>query len=156
MSPRTEKMVLQVLTPEKIAIEEKDVDFVVFRIEGQDDPDEEKGEEDRSGEIGILRDHAPMLARIPISAVRYKKGEQQFYLAVAGGFIEVRDNRVTILSNGAEKVERVEELELALEARERTEVWLKGKIGKVEFDEKMAEVELKREAIRLYKQEVKE
>jgi F-type H+-transporting ATPase subunit epsilon len=97
-----------------------------------------------------------MLARIPTSAVRYKKGEEQFYLAVAGGFVEVRDNRVTILSNGAERVEKIAELQFALEARERTEAWLKGKIGKVEFDERMAEVELKREAIRLYKGEGKE
>lgn len=147
MSLGTEKMILQVITPERVVIEEKDVDFVVFKTEGH---------EELGGEVGVLRDHAPMLARILTSAVRYKKGEEQFYLAVAGGFVEVRDNRVTILSNGAEKVEKVEELQLALEARERTEAWLKGKIGKVEFDEKMAEVELKREAIRLYKKEGKE
>jgi F-type H+-transporting ATPase subunit epsilon len=143
MSLGTEKMILQVITPERIVIEEKDIDFVVFKTEGQEEP---------GGEIGVLRDHAPMLARIPTSAVRYKRGETQYYLAVAGGFVEVRDNRVTILSNGAEKVEREEELQLAIEARERTEAWLKGKIGKVEFDEKMAEVELKRETIRLYKE----
>ncbi|MGA1863946.1 MAG: ATP synthase F1 subunit epsilon [bacterium] len=142
MSLGTEKMILQVITPERVVIEERDVDIVVFKTEGQ---------EEYGGEIGVLRDHAPMLARIPTSAVRYKKDKDQFYLAVAGGFVEVRDNRVTILSNGAEKVEREEELKLALEARERTEAWLKGKIGKVEFDEKMAEVELKREAIRMYK-----
>lgn len=147
MSPDDVKILLQVVTPEKIVIEEKDVDIVVFRTEGTEDP---------GGEIGVLRNHAPMLARIPTSAIRYKKGEKQFYLAVAGGFVEVRDNRVTVLSTGAEKVERVKELSLALEARARTEAWLQGKIGKVEFDEKMAEVELKRQAIRLYKDEVKE
>jgi len=144
MSLGTERMVLQVITPERIVIEEKDVDFIVFKTEG---------EEELGGEIGVLRDHAPMLARIPTSAVRYKKDDHQYYLAVAGGFVEVRDNRVTILSNGAEKVEREEEVKIALEARERTEAWLKGKIGKVEFDERMAEVELKREAIKLYKEE---
>jgi len=147
MSLGTEKMILQVITPEKVVIEEKDVDFVVFKTEGQ---------EEIGGELGVLRDHAPMLARIPTSAVRYKKGDEQYYLAVAGGFVEVRDNRVTILSNGAERVEREEELKFALEARARTEAWLKGKIGKVEFDEKMAEVELKREAIRMYKEDHKE
>ncbi len=147
MSFWDQNIILQVITPEKILIEEKDVDIVVFRTEGEEDP---------GGEIGVLKNHAPMLARIPTSAVRYKKGDRQYYLAVAGGFIEVRDNRVTILSTGAEKVERKEELNLAIEARGRTEAWLQGKIGKVEFDEKMAEVELKREAIRLYKEESKE
>lgn len=146
MSFGDEKILLQVLTPEKVVVEVKDVDFVVFKAEGREDP---------GGEVGVLRNHAPMLVRIPISAVRYKKGDQQLYLAVAGGFVEVRDNRITILSNGAEKVERLEELDLAIEARERTEAWLQGKIKKVEFDEKMVEVELKREAIRLYREESK-
>jgi F-type H+-transporting ATPase subunit epsilon len=149
MSFADEKITLQVVTPEKVLLEEKEVDIVVFKVEGKDDP---KG----SGEIGVMRNHAPMLARIPLSAVRYNKGNQKFYIAVAGGFVEVRDNRVTILSNGAEKVEREEELTFALEARERTEAWLQGKIKKIDFDEKMAEVELKRAAINLYKEESKE
>ncbi|MGA1875933.1 MAG: F0F1 ATP synthase subunit epsilon [bacterium] len=140
-----DRMILQVITPEGKVWEDSDIDLVVFRTIGR---------EDIGGEIGVLRDHAPLLARTPISSIRYIKGDQKHYLAVAGGFIEVRDNRVTILSNGAEKVEREEELKLALEARERTEAWLKGKIGKVEFDEKMAEVEIKREAIRMYKEGV--
>lgn len=144
MSFEDAQMILQVITPEKVLIEVPDVEIVVFRTIGVEDP---------GGEIGVLRNHAPMLARIPTSAVRYKKDKKTYYLAVAGGFVEVRDNRVTILSTGAEKVERREELALALEARSRTEAWLQGKIGKVEFDEKMAEVELKRETIRMYKEE---
>lgn len=54
------------------------------------------------GEVGILRHHAPMLALLGEGDLRVRLGtdEQRFY--VAGGFLQVADDRVTILSERAE------------------------------------------------------
>ena len=54
------------------------------------------------GEVGILRHHAPMLALLGEGDVRIRLGndEQRFY--VAGGFLQVADDVVTILSERAE------------------------------------------------------
>ncbi len=54
------------------------------------------------GEVGILRQHAPMLALLGEGDVRVRLGnrEQRFY--VAGGFLQVAADVVTILSERAE------------------------------------------------------
>lgn len=54
------------------------------------------------GEVGILRHHAPMLALLGEGDLRVRLGtdEQRFY--VAGGFLQVADDRVTVLSERAE------------------------------------------------------
>jgi len=141
----SDKMRFQVISPEKILVDEHDVDMVIFRYKSP-----EKGE----GGLGVMRKHAPMLVRLPsASPLRYMKGDQTYYLAVAGGFVEVRHNRVTVLSTGAERVSDKEELDAAIKARLRAEAWLEEgeKVGKVEFDEKMAEAEVKKEVIQMYK-----
>jgi len=103
-------------------------------------------------EVGIMNGHAPMLVHLPISPIRYKKGEELHWLVVAGGFLEVRNNKVTILSFGAEKVTEEPDADLAIEARKRVESWLlEGQVGKVAFDEKAAEADIKRSAIELYR-----
>ncbi|MEW5802241.1 MAG: F0F1 ATP synthase subunit epsilon [bacterium] len=141
----SDKMSFQVISPEKVLIDEKDVDIVVFRYASP---------EVGGGELGVMRHHAPMLVRLPAATpVRYIKDNQTYYLAVAGGFVEVRNNRVTILSTGAERVSDKQELDTAIKARLRAEAWLEEgeKIGKVGFDEKMAEAEVKKEVIHMYK-----
>ena len=108
-------------------------------------------------EIGILSDHAPMLIRLPLSPIRYTKGEEIHWIVVAGGFLEVKDNKVTILSFGAEKVAEEADADLAIAAKKRVESWLlEGQVGKVGFDEKAAEADIKKSAIELYKASVSE
>jgi len=103
-------------------------------------------------EVGIMNDHAPMLVNLPISPIRYKKGEELHWLIVAGGFLEVRNNKVTILSFGAEIVTEEPDEDLAIAARKRVESWLlEGQVGKVAFDEKAAEADIKKSAIELYR-----
>lgn len=138
-------MTFQVVTPEKVVLQEKDVDIVIIKSQDKVDQD--------GGEVGIMKDHAPMLVRIPTSSVRYMKGEEVSYLAVAGGFVEVRDSCVTILSTGAERVSSKEEVDVAVQARLRAEAWLeRGEVGKVGFKEKLAEAEVKKEAVHLSKE----
>ncbi len=55
------------------------------------------------GEVGILRHHAPMLALLGEGDVRIRLGtdEQRFW--VSGGFLQVAEDAVTILSERAEQ-----------------------------------------------------
>ena len=68
----------------------------------------------RTGELGILPGHIPMVAPLQIGAVRLKNGSNTEFVAVSGGFLEVRPEQVTILEQSAEI-----DLERALKAKER-------------------------------------
>ncbi len=55
------------------------------------------------GEVAFLTGHAPFLAALETGVVRVKTGAgEDVAAAVHGGFVEVRDNRVIILSDVAE------------------------------------------------------
>ena len=56
-----------------------------------------------SGELGILPGHIPLVAPLSINAVRLKRENHVDKLAVNGGFMEVRPDKVTILAQSAEK-----------------------------------------------------
>jgi F-type H+-transporting ATPase subunit epsilon len=55
------------------------------------------------GEVGVLRGHAPMLVLLGAGEMRVKSaaGEQRF--RVDGGFMQVADDVVTVLSESAAK-----------------------------------------------------
>ena len=55
------------------------------------------------GEVAFLTGHAPFLAALETGLVRVKtSGSDEVVAAVHGGFVEVRDNRVIVLSDVAE------------------------------------------------------
>lgn len=74
----------------------------------------------RTGELGILPGHIPMVAPLQIGAVRLKNGSNTEFIAVSGGFLEVRPEQVTILAQSAEQSSEID-LERALRAKERAE-----------------------------------
>jgi F-type H+-transporting ATPase subunit epsilon len=75
----------------------------------------------QSGELGILPGHIPMVAPLQIGVVRLKvSGGKTEYVAVSGGFLEVRPDKVTILAQSAEKSSDID-AERALRAKERAE-----------------------------------
>ena len=58
----------------------------------------------KDGFIGVLPDHAPLLSELGIGALTYTTPSNQlFTLAVVGGFLEIKDNVVRVLSDVAEK-----------------------------------------------------
>lgn len=73
-----------------------------------------------SGELGILPGHIPMVAPLQIGAVRLKNGGKIDMVAVSGGFLEVRPDKVTILAQSAEESSEID-LDRALRAKERAE-----------------------------------
>jgi F-type H+-transporting ATPase subunit epsilon len=73
------------------------------------------------GEIAFLNDHAPFVGALGIGAVRIKLPDgSEMAAAVHGGFVEVRDNRVSILSDVAELPEQID-VERARRAKEEAE-----------------------------------
>jgi F-type H+-transporting ATPase subunit epsilon len=54
------------------------------------------------GQVGILRGHAPMMAVLGSGSVRVTQGSTTERFEVEGGFLQVVDNVVTILSEKAE------------------------------------------------------
>lgn len=73
-----------------------------------------------NGEIGILPNHAPLISSIGIGVIRYTVNGKVHKIATSGGFVEVSDNKVTVLADTAEPGERVD-LDRALAAKERAE-----------------------------------
>jgi len=73
------------------------------------------------GQMGILEGHVPLLSTLDIGEiVLHGKGEPQF-IAVSGGVVEVRPDKVTIMAETAEDADEIdiERAEAALErARE--------------------------------------
>lgn len=72
------------------------------------------------GELTILPMHAPLMTMIKPGIMRIVKGGQDTDLAIVGGFLEVKDDRVTILADAAERAEEID-LVRAEEARKRAE-----------------------------------
>src|SRR5512142_3153106 len=84
---------LEVITPER-RVYEDDVDMVI--APGAD------------GYLGILPHHAPLLTALGPGEFRVKKGASEEVLAVFGGFMDVREGRVTVLTEAAEHVEEID------------------------------------------------
>lgn len=54
------------------------------------------------GEIGILADHEPLLASLTTGAVLVEHGNSKTTIGVHGGFLQVRNNQVTLLTDRAQ------------------------------------------------------
>jgi len=71
-----------------------------------------------NGELGILPGHIPLVAPLTINAVRLKRDNTEDLVAVNGGFLEVRPEKVTILAQSAEKASDID-VDRAEQAKER-------------------------------------
>ncbi len=76
------------------------------------------------GEIGILRNRAPIVCRLGIGELRVETPAEKLSLFIDGGFAEMADNRLTILTSAARRPESLteEEIEFNLEAAANIEV----------------------------------
>ena len=96
---------LEVITPER-RVYEDDVDMVIA-----------PGSE---GYLGILPHHAPLLTGLGPGEFRVKKGGIEEVLAVFGGFMDVRGDRVIVLTEAAEPAEEID-AQRAQQAREQAQ-----------------------------------
>jgi len=98
------------------------------------------------GQLGILPHHAPLMTTLLPGELLVKKGGEEFYLAISGGFIEVRPDHIIVLADAAERVEEID-IARAEEAKRRAEERLAERPPGV--DMARAEAALRRSLIRL-------
>ena len=76
------------------------------------------------GQLGILPHHAPLMTMLESGELLVRKGGEEFILAISGGFLEVRPDRVIILADAAERAEEID-VHRAEEAKRRAEEQLR-------------------------------
>lgn len=96
---------LEIVTPERLAFSDT-VDSVVL-----------PGAE---GEMGILPHHAPLLATLGVGELRIRKGGEEEFFAIAGGFVQVRPDKVVVMAETADMASEID-VEKAQEARREAE-----------------------------------
>ena len=72
------------------------------------------------GELGILPHHAPLMTALQPGEIRVRKDGEEVFMAVSSGFLEVMDNKVTILADTAERSDEIDEARVQ-EALKRAE-----------------------------------
>jgi F-type H+-transporting ATPase subunit epsilon len=75
------------------------------------------------GEMGILPNHAPLLATLALGIIRVRSQDREEFFTVAGGVIEVQPDIVTILADVAENVAEID-VARAEAAKQRAEKFL--------------------------------
>lgn len=99
------------------------------------------------GELGILPNHIPLVTPLKIAPITVKKqGEKDVLIAVNGGFMEVRKDKVVILAESAELPEQID-VDRAKAAKERAQKRLAERQANVDF--KRAELALQRATNRI-------
>jgi F-type H+-transporting ATPase subunit epsilon len=99
------------------------------------------------GYLGILPGHTALLTKLGQGALMYRKGEQRDYLAIFGGYMEVRDDQVTVLADVAEDAAAIDRPR-AEAARDRAEQRLRDFHGQ-DIDFERARAALLRAMVRL-------
>jgi len=125
------KLRLEIVTAER-PVYSDDVDMVVAPgIEGQ---------------LGILPNHAPLLTILQPGEIFLRKDGEEISIAVSGGFLEVRSNRVIVLADTAERAEEID-IARAEAAKRRAEELLR--LRPPDVDLAAAEAALRRSMARL-------
>src|SRR5260221_2738398 len=62
----------------------------------------------RGGELGILPGHAALISDLQTGVLSYTESGTTFQMHVSGGFVEVSDDRVSVLAEIAERPEQIE------------------------------------------------
>ena len=122
---------LEIVTAEKTVFSDDVTAVVAWGVEGQ---------------LGILPHHAPLMTMLRPGDLTIRKGNEEQYLAISGGFLEVRPDKVIILADACERAEEID-IERAEEAKRRAEEILKTRPPQV--DTAAAEAALRRSLTRL-------
>jgi F-type H+-transporting ATPase subunit epsilon len=94
-----------------------------------------------SGELGIYPQHTPLITRIKPGAVRIKLADrdEEEFVFVAGGILEVQPDRVTVLADTAIRGGDLDEAK-AEAARKAAEEALSNRTGEIDYARAQAEL----------------
>ena len=99
------------------------------------------------GQLGILPHHAPLMTILQSGELVVRRGGEEDVMAISGGFLEVRPDRVIVLADSAEGAEEID-TERAEAAKKRAEERLAER-GRIEIDEARVQASLRRAVARL-------
>jgi F-type H+-transporting ATPase subunit epsilon len=85
------------------------------------------------GYFGVLPGHAPLLAALKPGEFWYRIGQERTYGFIAGGFVEVVPDRVSILAQVAERAEEIDRAR-AEAAKRRAEERLARATSDIDFE----------------------
>lgn len=88
-----ETIQLEIVTPERLVVNDA-AEYI--EIPG------------KTGYLGVLPGHAPLITELAVGEISYRNGNQTKRVVVAWGFAEVLQNKVTILAETAEKAEEID------------------------------------------------
>jgi len=73
------------------------------------------------GYFGVLADHAALMSEIEVGRIDFRRSNgSSDAMAVSGGFVEVLENKVTVLAESAELAEQID-IDRAQRAKTRAE-----------------------------------
>ncbi len=128
-------MQLEIVTPEKV-IYSGEVDEIIVNT--------------ADGEIAVLPQHVNLLTKVLPGEMTIKIGVKEQFLAITGGFLEVNNNKISLLADYAVRAEEIE-VEKALAAQKRAEEIIKNKAeGISERDFATAQGDLRRALLELH------
>ncbi|MFM1651207.1 F0F1 ATP synthase subunit epsilon [Brevibacillus sp. B_LB10_24] len=127
------KMTVEVVTPERVVFSGEATMVIARGV---------------AGELGILPNHIPLVTPLKVAPVRVKTtGDKETLIAVSGGFLEVRGDKVTILAETAELPDDID-VARAQSAKARAEQRLNEK--QADLNQRRAELALQRAMTRLF------
>src|SRR5205809_4231099 len=98
-------LLLEIVTPERQVFSDEVDSVVCPGIEG---------------ELGVLPHHAPLLTTLGFGELRIRRGGAEEFFAIAGGFLQVRPDKVVVMAETADMASEID-LEKAMEARREAE-----------------------------------
>jgi len=98
-------MKLEIVTPERLIFSDTVNSMIAPGIEGV---------------LGIYPHHCPLLTILQAGELKIDKDDDEIYIAIGGGFMEVRQDKIIVLADVAERDDEISE-QKAIEAKKRAE-----------------------------------
>lgn len=125
---------LEIVTPERIVIQETGVDSVT--VPGA------------MGELTLLPQHAALMTALQPGPLVVRKDGVETDIALSGGFLEIFNDKITILADTAERSDEIDAAR-AEEARRRAQAILREHQADINIAEVMASLERAQARIRV-------
>ena len=122
---------LEIVTAERMVYSDDVTALIAWGVEGQ---------------LGILPHHAPLMTMLQPGDLLIRKDKEEEILAVSGGFIEVRPDKVIVLADACERADEID-IARAEEAKKRAQETMKA--APLTADAATAEAALRRSLARL-------
>jgi len=126
----TEKILLEIVTPERVVVTEEVEEVVLPGIEG---------------EFGVLPGHIPFLTALKVGELFYKGESGTERLAVSWGYVEVTANGVKVLAETAEKATDIDTHRAEMARKEAEKILT---VGQEDPEYEKAKVTLEKALIR--------